>query len=299
MSKHLFNIKFFVVAFVVSFVVTGMVYSQKPLKSAHLEHLTIAVPDLLESSKFFRDSLGFTIKMGRLHSNSIENSHVKFKDKSSIELISAKTPMDDLAAWYIKYLKQFPAGAGAFLGIRIDDGDEMNQIEELIIELGLEYSRLDFQYSDIIYFGEKVTINTIFFIRYKVEVKDRSAFLKHKNTGKGLYSVWINSTQPAKAADLLRKFGFRVEKSKELNVDYPTELRFFVGDKPVYIVDSEREERIAGISIECADLDTFKKLYQDKTGKIVSLKKGYDGNYILLDNKNHCGMWIEFIDINK
>ena len=297
MSKHYDYLKLFAVTIMLSFIVTGKVYSQKPLKSASLEHLTIAVPDLRESSNFLRDSLGFTIKMGRVHSNSIENSHVKFKDKSSIELITAKTPMDDLAKWYLKYLKQFPAGAGAFLGIRVDDEDEMNRIEELIIELGMDYSRLNFEYSDIIYFGEKVLINTIFFIRYKVEVKDRSAILKHKNTANALYSVWMNSKQPDKVSELLHKFGFKVEKTQELNVDYPSELRFFVGNKPVYIVNSERDERISGISIECADLDAFRKLYNDRTGQSVSIKEGYDSNYILLDKKNQCGMWIELIGV--
>jgi hypothetical protein len=298
MKKYHIFINLFTVTLMLSYAVTGEVYPQQPLKSASLEQLTIAVPDLLESSNFFGDSLGFTIKMGSLHSNSMENSYIKFKDKSSVELVTAKIPMDDLAKWYIKYIKQFPNGAGAFLGIRIDDEDEMNSIEELIIELGMEYSRLDFQYSDIIYFGEKVSINTLFFIRYKVEVKERSSFLKHKNTGGGLQSVWINSPQPDKAAELLRKFGFKIEESKELNVDYPVEFKFFVGDKPVYIVDSEREERIAGISIICSDLDTFRKLYKDKTGVSVSIKQGYDGNYILLDKRDQCGMWIKFINFD-
>jgi hypothetical protein len=237
--------------------------------------------------------------MGRLHSNSIENSHVKFKDKSSIEIITATSPLDDLAAWYIKYLKQFPVGAGAFVGIRIDDENEMDRVEKIIIELGLNYKRVDFQYSDIIYFGDKVAINTLFFIRYKVEVKDRSAILKHKNTSSGLYSVWLNMAQADKAAELLKSFGFNVEKTRDLNVDYPVEHRFFIGDKPVYIVDSEREERIAGVSIKCEDLITFRKWYRDKTGKSVRINKGYEGNFILLDKKDHCGLWIELIEFDE
>jgi hypothetical protein len=272
-----------------------IVHSQKPLKSAHLDHLTIAVPDLLESSKFLRDSLGFTIKMGRLHSNSIENSHVKFKDKSSIEIITAQTPLDDLAAWYINYLKKFPTGAGAFLGIRIDDENEMNRLEETIIEHGMDYKRLDMQYADIIYFGEKVPVNTIFFIHYKVEIKDRAAILKHKSTATGLNSVWINSSKPENMAELLSKFGFSVEATKDLNINYPAEMRFFIGDKPVYIVNSEREERIAGVSIKCTDLREFGEWHRTETGKSLSIKKGYDSNFILLNKKDRCGLWIEFI----
>jgi len=271
MSKHLCFRNILIPVLIINCLLPALVHSQKPLKSAHLEHLTIAVPDLLESSIFLSDSLGFTIKMGRLHSNSIENSHVKFKDKSSIEIITAKTPMDDLAAWYINYLKRFPVGAGAFVGIRIDDEEEMNQVEEWVIKLGLDHKRLDFQYSDIIYFGEKVPINTLFFIRYKVDVKDRAAILKHKNTSEHLYSVWLNFDQHEKAAELLRSLGFKVEKTKELNVNFPAEHRFFIGDKPVYIVDSDREERIAGVSIKCEDLREFRKWYRDNTGRSLSI----------------------------
>lgn len=296
MSNDLLVRKFYVLTFAVIILFSAELFPQQSLKSAHLDHLTIAVPELIGSSRYFRDTLGFTIKMGRLHANSIENNHIKFTDKSSIELLTAKSPIDDLASWYINYLKQFPDGAGAFLGIRIENENEFNRIEELASELRLDYSRVDFKYSDIIYFGENVPINTMFFIRYKVEIKDRAAELKHKNTCMGLNSVCINSEQPVQAAELLEKFGFELEDTKDLLIDYPVEKRFFIGGRPVYLVDSDREERIAGVSIKCTDLITFRKGYRNKTGTTLHIKEGYDYKYILLDKIDACGMWIEFAE---
>ncbi|MEL6821313.1 MAG: VOC family protein [Calditrichota bacterium] len=71
-----------------------------------LDHVNIAVKDLPKAVSFFEDTLGFAIKPGRLHKNSIDNAHVKFKDGSSLEFITASEPRDTLAKYYLDRIEK-------------------------------------------------------------------------------------------------------------------------------------------------------------------------------------------------
>src|SRR5262245_4051661 len=59
---------------------------EKPI--AGLDHIPTAVRDLGAASARYR-ALGFALKPGRLHDNSILNNHAKFPDGTEIELITA------------------------------------------------------------------------------------------------------------------------------------------------------------------------------------------------------------------
>src|SRR5688572_23728877 len=69
------------------------------------DHVSIAVRDLEGGKSTYRDQLGFSLKPGRLHPNSINNAHIKFADGSALELITASTPNDPLAAHYLAFLR--------------------------------------------------------------------------------------------------------------------------------------------------------------------------------------------------
>lgn len=82
----------------------------------YIDHLTIAVNDLAQAKKDFK-ALGFTIKPGTLHTNSIENAHVKFHDGTSLELITASEPRDELAESYIEIMAEGDVPAYFCLGM--------------------------------------------------------------------------------------------------------------------------------------------------------------------------------------
>src|SRR5262245_30871681 len=75
---------------------------------AGLDHIPTAVRDLEAASARYR-ALGFVLKPGRLHDDSILNNHAKFPDGTEIELITATQPGDALAS---RYLQKIAAGDG-------------------------------------------------------------------------------------------------------------------------------------------------------------------------------------------
>src|ERR1043165_6381461 len=81
---------------------------------AGIDHIPIAVRDLAAAAASYR-ALGFALKPGHLHDDSIVNVHAKYRDGTEIELISASEPKDALAANYLKFIA---AGEGpAFLAL--------------------------------------------------------------------------------------------------------------------------------------------------------------------------------------
>ncbi len=68
-----------------------------------IDHVNVAVNDLPEARVVF-EKLGFTIKPGRVHGNSIDNLHIKFANGTELELITSRKPLDDLATEYLNLL---------------------------------------------------------------------------------------------------------------------------------------------------------------------------------------------------
>jgi len=150
-----------------------------------LDHVNIAVKDLSAAVSFFEDTLGFVVKPGRLHENSINNAHVKFKDGSSIELITATEPRDALSKFYLERIKHYPKGSAAFICLRItDDGavDSLMTRYPLLIKTELSYADLySFKPNDPRY--------PLFFIRYKKPVKDDPKYLYHWNGAQNIIRI--------------------------------------------------------------------------------------------------------------
>jgi catechol 2,3-dioxygenase-like lactoylglutathione lyase family enzyme len=79
-----------------------------------LSHVPIAVADLDRASADF-ERLGFALKDGRPHPNGIRNRHVKFRDGTEIELITAPQATDDLTRYYRDFLTR--GDGAAFLSL--------------------------------------------------------------------------------------------------------------------------------------------------------------------------------------
>ena len=84
--------------------------------SISLDHVVLAVNDLEATAARFR-SFGFALKHGRPHTNGIRNEHVKFRDGTELELLTAPEARDDLTRRYRRHLA---AGDGpAFLALMV------------------------------------------------------------------------------------------------------------------------------------------------------------------------------------
>src|SRR5688500_11737897 len=76
-----------------------------------LDHVIVVVKDLDNAAAGF-ERHGFRIKPGRLHPNNLLNKHIKFRDGSSIELMTVKgRALDGMARGYAEYLAAGEGGA--------------------------------------------------------------------------------------------------------------------------------------------------------------------------------------------
>jgi hypothetical protein len=110
---------FIILFFPASFIVISHPQSKNEI-SISLDHVNVAINNLKKAEEFFK-SIGFTVKPGMFHENSIENIHLKFWDGTEIEFISASEPLDELAEKYIKLKSE--GDGGAFLALRTSTFD--------------------------------------------------------------------------------------------------------------------------------------------------------------------------------
>lgn len=85
-----------------------------------LDHIPLAVTDLEDAMEQY-GRLGFELKPGRSHENGIRNQHVKFPNRTGLELITASESRDPQTTEYLRHLA---AGDGpAFVGFYAADLD--------------------------------------------------------------------------------------------------------------------------------------------------------------------------------
>ena len=73
--------------------------------SISLDHVVLAVNDLEATAARYR-RLGFALKPGRPHENGIRNEHVKFRDGTEIELLTAPEAKDGMTTRYRQHLAE-------------------------------------------------------------------------------------------------------------------------------------------------------------------------------------------------
>jgi len=100
-----------------------------------LDHIPVAVRDLERASADFR-ALAFAIKPGRDHANGIRNAHVKFRDGSGIELITAGAAVDELTTRYVDLLAHGEGPAFVALHAVWIATEAGAELERLLVQLG-------------------------------------------------------------------------------------------------------------------------------------------------------------------
>ena len=168
-----------------------------------LDHVVIAVTDLASARLAFHDTLGFSLKPGRVHENGLRNAHVRFGDGSALELIStgAGEP-DELSEWYGRFLTQ--GDGGAFVALRAGPPDSvLGRLGDLAAEAVVFESRA----FDWVSFPEGHPLHSVFFIHVRVRPPDEPAQLHHRNGAMGLAEVWLETPIPQTLADMLARFG--------------------------------------------------------------------------------------------
>ena len=112
--------------------------SESVLTALKIDHVNIAVQDLKTARRQF-EKLGFVIKPGRLHKNGILNAFTKFKDGNLLELITSSKEADELSSWYLQFIQKNPAGAGAFVALKVESKSKLEILKRHFTKRGFAW----------------------------------------------------------------------------------------------------------------------------------------------------------------
>lgn len=210
-----------------------------------LDHVIIAVNNLDEANETYQ-SLGFTIKSGKLHKNGLLNSHIKFSNRTELELMSiAGVTLDDVARKYDDFLKSGEGGAYiAFSGISIIKASE--KLKLLDIKHQIKNGRL----WDYITFYDEPGFEHIFFINTRHTNSENAATWKHMNGSIYINGIWFEAS--AKVGRFLEEFG-ALPCGKMSNKSIPAGDIYQVGKTALIAVAPRsitKRPRILGLSFQ-------------------------------------------------
>jgi hypothetical protein len=178
---------FVLIVFLSSLNLTGL------SQDIRIDHVITVVADL-DSAILAYKELGFTVKSGRLHENGLLNAHIKFKNNTSLELMSVKgEPTDELAREYAALLKH--GEGGVFIALT---GIKTTEMANRLSELDIKYMILPGNNWDYITFPKNPGLAHIFFIDYHIDTKDIDQMVTHENSVLGIEAVWIEGDEKVK-----------------------------------------------------------------------------------------------------
>lgn len=203
---------------VVLAVFAGHAYPRAPKSQTALiglDHLPLAVVDLDRASDTYRQ-LGFSLKPGRSHDNSIRNQHIKFPDGSGIELLTASAPRDGLSARYLEFLAQ---GEGpAFLSFHARDTDKLLAA---LGDAGFEWK----QAAGVVTMNHP-QLGFVFFVRDNRSLSDRPEHFTNPNSAHAMTGVWLALDEPEVMEQLLQALGAKAETAT-VRVPEPVQARIY------------------------------------------------------------------------
>lgn len=166
------------------------------------DHVVIAVTDLESAGSTFRDTLGFSLKPGRVHENGLRNVHIRFANGSALELIApGPGEPDELSEWYRRFLER--GAGGAFVALSAGPPDTvLGRLGALAAQAVVFEGRS----LDWVSFPEGHPLHAFFFVNVRARSPDEPGQLRHRNGALGLAEVWIETPASKQLAAMLARF---------------------------------------------------------------------------------------------
>ena len=254
-----------------------------------IDHIPVAVRDLDRASERYR-ALGFTLKLGRLHSDGIRNNHVKFQDGSGIELISPPaTPVDELTA---EYVARIADGDGpAFLSFHARD------TEKLVA--ALRAASIDFKRDDVITLTDP-RLNFLFFDQDNRSPTDLPEHFVHANSAVAMTGVWLALDEPSRRllSGVLRTLGAVIDSK---TVFAPSAMQadvWSVQNGWIVLLPKSRElhpgRPIVGVDFEVRDFTAATRYLASRS---ISSRNGSErsgATRLFVPPAGANGLWLEF-----
>lgn len=265
-----------------------------------LDHVNVAVKDLAAARRAYED-LGFVIKPGRPHANSIENLHMKFADGTELELITSKQGKDELAR---EYLRLIEAGdGGAFVALRTGDFDRLQRDLRARRYAPNPSSTTGYR---VLTFPRGHELRPLWFIGLDepaIEQDDR--YLAHPNSAVALSAVWLRSdlAQPIGELTEVYKYPLR-DRISRLQHEGTTPLRGTEAiplHRGVLIFSTKKppawNRSIVGATVEVESIEWVERVLEITR---IPAEKTVDevGTSYTVGPKMAHGIWLEFLQTN-
>lgn len=257
-----------------------------------LDHVQVAVSDYEGAGAFFKEKLGFTIKEGIPHDNTLNSSYVKFRDQSYLSLSSATAAKDFLSSLYVNYLKD---GEGGYWGAF--QTTDILATAEKIKGTGLDFRVYGNPEGRAILSGApKDPLHHVFFIHLE-GWEEPEEVLTHANTATGLGAIWIAVNKKEQAM-------FSSAMAAAIGSDNFTETapegvpaatgQIKVGENHVFLLDRpENRNRIMGVTVLVQDIEKAKSsIYPSLSPTIEDTSRG---KRILLKLELGGGFYLEYL----
>lgn len=257
----------------------------KPI--AGIDHIPTAVRDLDAASARYR-ALGFALKPGHPHDNTLLNNHAKFPDGTGIELITASRPRDPLAA---RYLQKIAAGDGAaYLAFHCADFTALRQ----------RLTKANIAFDDKGFFSlADPSLNYVFFGGDNRSPTDKPEHFAHANTTEKLIGVWIADAENPALRGLLDVLGAKFTTGT-INLPAKTSATQAQLDGGVVTLLPRSTRLIAdrpiiGAVLKTRDLRAAERVLK-QAGVAVALRRVEGPGYksIVLPPEQAHGLWLEF-----
>jgi hypothetical protein len=252
------------------------------------DHIPLAVGDIEIAGAQF-EQLGFTLKPGRYHENGIQNKHIKFKDGTEIEIISAEKNRDALTAEYLLHLQ---SGDGpAFVGLYVSD---LEMLAGWFEKGNVEYLRE----GELLTFPKNSRLRYLFFGTRLTSPTDQPEHFVHKNDADGLISVWIAGDDFDMEEQLFSTLGAEIS---EQEVFVPDKIKTRVArfkEANVLLLPGSYQlvpgRRIIGATVRTTDLEKLRDLLGTTSWTNLLEKKTKNWQSIFISPDIAHGLWLEF-----
>lgn len=153
-----------------------------------LDHAVLVVANLHLASESFRVA-GFRIKEGRVHSDSLQNRHVKFRDGTGIELMTlAGRPGSAMARRYAGQLSRGDGGIFAALWT-----EDVSATHERLSRANIVATRAASGPWVFLSFAARPELDAVFIGAGPAATRDTESIVSHENGAQQLSSAWIEA----------------------------------------------------------------------------------------------------------
>jgi catechol 2,3-dioxygenase-like lactoylglutathione lyase family enzyme len=161
-----------------------------------ISHVNIAVADLDRASGDYA-RLGFALKEGRPHDDGIRNRHVKFRDGTEIELITAPAATDALTTHYRELLAE--ADGPAFLSLDVEPAAAaVERVTHARLPASTDRGHVNFPFES--------PLGYVFFAGLNQSPTDRPEHFAHQNGASSLVGVTLAGENLEPERRLFRAF---------------------------------------------------------------------------------------------